>query len=335
MTTGGIRRMNPQSPWSAAPVSRAGKPVRLVSKTMAFRTGAGLLIFLCSTLSPAFSQAPPTAAGAGRGGGGLFAKDPALPSNLFAAKGAIARSKLRHEWVDIPMGRQRLHTWIVYPAGDGKAPVVLVMHYDAGLDDLQRALADQIATEGFIAVAPDLLSGMGPKGGNYDSFPFPDNALRAVAKIPPAEAMKRYKAAYDYALQLPRSNGAAASLGQGVGGTDSFRFATETPNLSAAVVIYGTPPTESAMANIKAPVLGIYGGDDSTVVAAVEPTMRAMEKLGKSYEPHIYPGATHFFMSYVVEGQNGPAVAASWPVIMDFLKQHTNLTSPPRNEVAK
>ncbi len=260
---------------------------------MAFRTGAGLLHFpLQHSLSCLRRGAAVTAAGAGRGGGGLFAKDPALPSNLFAAKGAIARSKLRHEWVDIPMRAPGpLHTWIVYPAGDGKAPVVLVMRYDAGLDDLQRALADQIATEGFIAVAPDLLSGMGPKGGNYDSFPFPDNALRAVAKIPPAEAMKRYKAAYDYALQLPRSNGAAASLGQGVGGTDSFRFATETPNLSAAVVIYGTPPTESAMANIKAPVLGIYGGDDSTVVAAVEPTMRAMEKLGKSYEPHIYPGA--------------------------------------------
>ena len=73
------------------------------------------------------------------------------------------------------------------------------------------------------------------------------------------------------------------------------------------MVIYGTPPTESAMANIKAPVLGIYGGDDSTVVAAVEPTMRAMEKLEKSYEPHIYPGATHFFMSYVVEGTEWPS----------------------------
>src|SRR5438445_13340643 len=104
-----------------------------------------------------------------------------------------------------------MRTWIEYPAGEGKAPVVLLMHYDAGLDDLQRALADQLATDGFIAVAPDLLSGLGPKGGNYDSFPFSDDALRANAKISPAEALRRYKIAYDYAMKLPRASGKGAS----------------------------------------------------------------------------------------------------------------------------
>jgi carboxymethylenebutenolidase len=113
----------------------------------------------------------------------LAVKDPALPANLFTSASTVAHTSLQHDWVDIPMGTGRLHTWIEYPAGQAKAPVVLLMHYDAGLDDLQRAVADQLATDGFIAVAPDLLSGLNPKGGNYDSFTYPDEALRAVAKI--------------------------------------------------------------------------------------------------------------------------------------------------------
>src|SRR5437868_887082 len=147
----------------------------------------------------AIAQAPP-----GRGGG-LGAKNPALPANLFTASSTVARTKLRHEWVDIPMGGQKLHTWIEYPAGEGPAPVVVLMHYDAGLDDLQRAIADQLATDGFIAVAPDLLSGLGTNGGNYDSFRYPDEALRAVAKMTPAEMLRRNKAAFDYAMKLPRA----------------------------------------------------------------------------------------------------------------------------------
>src|SRR5215471_339201 len=126
----------------------------------------------------ALAQSPPPA---GRGGG-LAGKNPALPANLFTSASTVAHTSLQHDWVDIPMGSGKLHTWVEYPAGEAKAPLVLLMHYDAGLDDLQRALADQLATDGFIAMAPDLLSGLSPKGGNYDSFTYPDEALRAVAK---------------------------------------------------------------------------------------------------------------------------------------------------------
>ena len=270
---------------------------------------------------------PPSGRGPGQGGrgggGGPFAKVPELPANLFASASTLARTTLKHEWVDIPMGRGKLHTWVEYPAGDAKAPVVLVMHYDAGLDDLQRALVDQLATDGFIAVAPDLLSGLGPSGGNYDAFNYPDQALRAVAKIDSAESMRRYKLAYDYAKNLPRSSGKLASLGCGLGGTDSFHFAAEVPSLSAAVVFYGLPPSEAAMAKIQAPVLGLYGADDPPVIATVEHTIDAMKRLKKLYQQQIYPGATHFFMSYAVEGRNGEAIAQAWPAAIAFLREHT------------
>jgi carboxymethylenebutenolidase len=268
-------------------------------------------------LSVAVAQPPPP----GGRGGGLFGKNPALPANLFTSASTVAHTSLRHEWADIPLGSRKLHTWIEYPAGEAKAPLVLVMHYDAGLDDLQRAIADQLAADGFIAIAPDLLSGLGPKGGNFDSFTYPDEALRAVAAIGSDEAMRRLKAAFDYGMKLPRANGKGASLGCGLGGTNSFRFAAEVPNLSGAVVFYGMPPDQGEIAKIKAPVLGLYGGDDPLVVATVEPTMALMKKLGKSYQYHIYPGATHFFMSYQVEGRNGEAIAEAWPAAIEFLRQ--------------
>ncbi|PWU02449.1 MAG: carboxymethylenebutenolidase [Terriglobia bacterium] len=265
----------------------------------------------------ALAQAPRPA---GRGGG-LSGKDPALPANLFTSSSTLAHTSLRHEWVDIPMGSGKLHTWIEYPSGEAKAPLVLLMHYDAGLDDLQRAVADQLATDGFIAIAPDLLSGLGSKAGNYDSFPYPDEALRTLARMKPDEALQRFKIAFDYGMKLPRANGKGASLGCGIGGTNSFRFAAEAPNLSAAVVFYGMPPDPAEMAKVHAPVLGLYGADDPAVVATIEPTAALMKKLGKSYQYHIYPGATHFFMSYQVEGRNGEAVAEAWPAATAFLKQ--------------
>lgn len=254
---------------------------------------------------------------------GLGGKSPELPANLFVAASTVAHTPLNHTWADIPTGKTTMHTWVEYPAGDAKAPVVILMHYDAGLDVSQLALADQLAVDGFIVVAPDLLSGRGPKGGNFDSFQFPDEALRADMKVSLADALRLYKNAYDYAMQLPRSSGKVASLGCALGGTRSFRFAAETPGLSAAVVFYGMPPADGLLAKIKAPVLALYGGDDDAVNVTIQPTTATMSKLGKSFETAIYPGATHAFLTYQAEGLNGAATAEAWPAAIDFLRGHT------------
>jgi len=266
-------------------------------------------------------QPGPGRAGAPRGNP-LSTKQPDLPANLFTSGSTIARTPLRHEWVNVPMGRVKLHTWVEYPEGQGKAPVVIVIHYDAGPDDLQLALADQLASSGFIALVPDLLSGMAPKGGDYDSFPFPDDAIRAFAKMNRDEIMRRLKAAYDYGMRLPQANGKSAALGCGIGGTYSFEFAAEEPRLNAAVLFYGTAPGEQSMAKIKAPVLGLYGADDP-IASTIDSTAAAMKRLGKSFESHVYPNATHFFMTYAVEGENGAATAQAWPRAITFLNENT------------
>jgi carboxymethylenebutenolidase len=258
----------------------------------------------------------------GRGGGGLAAKNPELPAGAFTASSTVARTTLRHEWVDIPFAGQRLRTWIEYPHGTDPAPLVIVMSHEAGLDDWMRAIADQLATDGFIAVAPDLLSGRGPNGGNFDSFRFSADVIRANERLTQGEVLRRYRAALDYALKLPRARVKSASLGVGMGGADSFRFAADVSNLDAAVVFYGIAPNENVLAKVKAPIAGFYGEDDPRVMATVRAAEAAMKRLGKTYNVHVYPGATQGFLRSTVEGRNGEAVAAAWPAAIQFLRQH-------------
>jgi carboxymethylenebutenolidase len=253
---------------------------------------------------------------------GLGDKVPSLPASYYTATATLAHSKLKREYIDIPVGDVKLHTWVEYPAGNNTTGVVIVMQHGVGLDDWMRSVADQIAADGFIAVAPDAWSGTGPNGGNRDSFQFDDDAMRAAARITPDETQRRYKAARDWALKLPRANGKTGSIGFCAGGGNSFRFAGEVPELNAAVVFYGTPPSEDLVKKINATVLGFYGENDVRVTATVEPTVDLMKRLGKSYEPHVYPKVTHSFVYFQDLSVNRDAVANAWPRVVAFYNQY-------------
>lgn len=250
-----------------------------------------------------------------------FQKRSDVPADFYTAKSTLAHSKLRKEFVELPVGGVKLRTWIEYPAIDGKVGTVIVMQHGAGMDDWVRAVADQLAQSGFLAVAPDVWSGTSPSGGGLDSFQFVDDAMKASAKVTPDETMRRFKAARDYALKLPQANGKSASLGFCAGGGNSFRFAGEVPELNGAVVFYGAPPDDAVMEKIQSPVIGFYGENDVRVTAAVEPTAAKMKTLGKTYEPHIYPQTTHSFVLFQEVGGNPAAVKDAWPRAIAFLKK--------------
>jgi hypothetical protein len=114
-----------------------------------------------------------------RGDTTYYQKRPDLPADSYKARATLAHSKLRKQFVDIPVGEVKLHTWIEYPAVEGKAGTVIVMQHGAGMDDWVRVVADQLAQFGFLAVAPDVWSGTGPGGGGLDSFQFVDDAMKA------------------------------------------------------------------------------------------------------------------------------------------------------------
>jgi carboxymethylenebutenolidase len=254
-------------------------------------------------------------------------KHPRLPAGFYTARSTLQNTRLKMEWVDIPMEGTdvRLHTLIVHPATTARTGVVVVMQHGVGLDEWQRSVAVQLAEDGFIAVAPDLWSGTGPNGGNWDASEFIDDAMRnAAGKINAAETMRRYRVAREYGLRLPQANGKSGSIGFCAGGGNSFRFAAEVPEHNASVVYYGGSPSEADMAKINAPVLAFYGENDARVTAALEPTRAAMAKLGKQFEGIVYPKTTHSFVMFQDIGGNNAAIADAWPRTIEFFRRNLN-----------
>jgi carboxymethylenebutenolidase len=255
-------------------------------------------------------------------------RDPSIPPPEDSAKAALESSPRHGEFIDVkqPLGGTPIRTWISYPERKDKAGVVIVIQEVFGLTDWLRAVADQLAKEGFIAVAPDMISGMGPGGGGTDSVASRDDAVKLVRGISPEEATKRLNAVRDWAMKLPAANGKTATAGFCWGGTRSFAYAAAQAGLDAAVVYYGTSPESPELATIKAPVVGFYGGDDARVDATVPPAEAEMKRLGKTYEPHIYDGAGHGFLRDQAgrDGANLKASKEAWPRTVGFLRERLN-----------
>jgi carboxymethylenebutenolidase len=253
------------------------------------------------------------------------ARDPSIPPSEDTAKAALESSPRHGEFIDVkqPSGGVPIRTWISYPERKDKAGVVIVIQEVFGLTDWLRGVADQLAKEGFIAVAPDMISGMGPGGGGTDSVASRDDAVKLVRGITPEEATKRLNAVRDWALKLPAGNGKIATVGFCWGGARSFAYAAAQPGLEAAVVYYGTSPEARELTTIKSPVVGFYGGDDARVDATIPPAEAEMKKLGKIYEPHIYDGAGHGFLRDQAgrDGANLKAAKQAWPRTVAFLTE--------------
>jgi len=210
------------------------------------------------------------------------------------AKERLDKSPRHHEWVDIKYGNRTVHAFIAYPEVKSKAPAVLVIHEIFGLTDWARELTDEVAAAGYVAIAPDLLSGFGPKGGGSDEFSGDDDRVKAVSQLNPDVITSDLNATADYVKKLPAVDGKLAVTGFCWGGGQSFRFATNRHDLSAAFVFYGVTPKN--LSAITAPVYGFYAGNDARITATVPDTEAAMKKLGKKYDPVVYEGAGHGFM---------------------------------------
>ncbi len=211
------------------------------------------------------------------------------------AKATLTKSPRHQEWVTVKHGDRSVETFVVYPESSKKTPVVLIIHEIFGMTDWVQDLADQVAAAGYIAVAPDLLSGMGPNGGRSSAFE-QGKAMEAVSHLTPDQVTADLSAAADYAKKIPASTGKLFVVGFCWGGGQSFRFATNRPDLSAAFVFYGTPPDKDAMARIHAPVYAFYAGNDMRVDATIPDATSGMKAVGKTYEPVTYDGAGHGFM---------------------------------------
>jgi carboxymethylenebutenolidase len=209
------------------------------------------------------------------------------------ARQLLEKSPRHQEWAQVKHQDRVVHSFLVYPEIKTKAAAVVVIHENQGLTDWVRLVADELAANGYIAIAPDLLSGMGPGGGKTSDFP--EGAAReAIYKLQPDAVTADLNAVADYVSKLPAASGKVAVAGFCWGGAQTFRFAANRPDLAAAFVFYGTGPED--VSGIRAPVYGFYGGNDARVNATIPKSAELMKHAGKKYEPVTYEGAGHGFM---------------------------------------
>jgi carboxymethylenebutenolidase len=211
------------------------------------------------------------------------------------ARQQVEKSPRHREWVTITHDGRSIQAFVAYPEVKDKAPVVLVIHEIFGLTDWAQEVTDEFAAAGYIAIAPDLLSGMG-SGGKGTSSMQQSDAIKAVSGLKPDQVTADLQATADFALKLPAAAQKLYVAGFCWGGGQSFRFSTNRPGLAAAFVFYGSGPSKDAIERITAPVYGFYAGNDSRIGATVPGTIEYMKVFGKQYEPVTYDGAGHGFM---------------------------------------
>lgn len=212
------------------------------------------------------------------------------------AKARIEKSPRHHEWVKVKAGDQEVNCSIAFPEVKEKATAVIVIHEIFGLTDWVRSVTDQLAEAGYIAIAPDFLSGMATNGGGSAELGN-DGARRAIGNLKPEQITAYLDAVAAHVAKLPACNGKVVVSGFCWGGSQTFRYATHSKDIKAAFVFYGSgPDDEAAIAKIAAPVHGFYGGNDARVNTTIPKSTELMKKTGKTFEPVIYDGAGHGFM---------------------------------------
>jgi carboxymethylenebutenolidase len=225
----------------------------------------------------------------------------------------------------IDAGGDSIRAWVVYPERSTPAPVVLVVHEIFGLSNWIRGVADQLAADGFIAIAPDLMTSHDlPTDENGD--PVRDQATATIRGLVPETYHPQLVAIGEWGMALPAAADRYGIVGFCWGGSASFRHAVESASVDAAVVYYGGSPSPDLLSRVSAPVLGLYAGDDERVNSTVPPADSAMQQLGKPYEYHMFEGAGHGFLRAQDgrDGANMEATRRAWPLTIGFFREHLN-----------
>lgn len=287
----------------------------------AMRRRAAALLFV-GAVATAYALGA-CARGSGGGGGGMaVSAAPPLPAGATTVRERLVTSSRHGEWAMIRTGpSDSVRAWVVYPERSTKAPVVVVVHEIFGLSTWVRGVADQLAANGYIAIAPDLLTGKGTLDG--DTLPG-SVAQAAIRTLRADDVHRQLEAVGRYGMSLPAALPRYGIVGFCWGGGTSFAHAVRSPaGLGAAVVYYGPSPDTTDLARVNVPVLGLYAGDDQRINARVPVTDTVMRRLGKPYDVHYFDGAGHGFLR-AQEGREANRLASerAWPLTLAFFRRH-------------
>ena len=237
----------------------------------------------------------------------------------------LSESQRHHEWVDLKRENGTFKAFVVYPESNVATDAVIVIHENRGLNDWARSFADKLAAEGYLVIAPDLISNTVEGIEKTTDFENTDKAREAIYALNPDQVTKDLQTTYEYLKKDPAGTGNISVVGFCWGGSQTFRYATNNPNIEKAFVFYGTAPdNKTVLENIKAPVYGFYGGNDNRVNATILTTKEAMKQYNKVYEPIIYEDAGHAFMRSGAEENaeegNKKAHNQAWKRLLELLK---------------
>lgn len=237
----------------------------------------------------------------------------------------LSESPRHHEWVSLSSGNRELEAFVAYPETNQKAKAVMVIHENRGLNDWARLFADKLASQGYLVIAPDLISNTIEGKKRTTDFENSDAARDAIYKLKEEQVLADLDAAYTYIKNDPASTGEVAVVGFCWGGSQSFKYATHNSNIASAHVFYGTAPKDAKVfSEISAPVYAYYGENDNRVNATIAETEKMMADAGKQYEYEVYENAGHAFMrnghQANAEEGNKKAHDAAWKRLLQLLK---------------
>ena len=297
-------------------------------RVQAIATRRGLVLAIAGTACTTNKMVPATDSHADHrtpapSAAAIATSDPRFPPDASGALARLSASPRHGEWAMVRTGGgDSLRAWVVYPERSSKAPVVVVVHEIFGLSPWVRGVADQLAADGFIAIAPDLLTMKNlPDGPDSVVAPL---ATAAIRTLDPAWVQKQLDAVAQYGISLPAAQQKYGIVGFCWGGGVSFAHAVHSPGLGASVVYYGVPPKTTDLPLVRAPVLGLYGGNDARVDAMIPAADSALRALGRTYTYSIYPGAGHGFLRQQtgMDGANMAATRAAWPATIAWFRKY-------------
>ncbi|CAN5699070.1 YghX family hydrolase [soil metagenome] len=247
-----------------------------------------------------------------------------LPPSGEQANDRLATSPRQAEWVTIRSGADSVRGWVVYPDRRENAPVVIAVHDNRGMSNWIRAVADQLAADGFIAIAPDMLT-MLPVPRRPDGESDPDSVRAVIGQLDQATRDRFIQSFGEWGTRRPGSSDQYGIVGFCWGGSTVFAHAVAAPSsLGAVVVYYGGSPAPEQLSSVRAPILGLYGEDDARVNATVPPAKAALDAGARTFETHTFAGAGHGFTrsQEARDGANHAAITQAWPLTVAWFRRH-------------
>jgi carboxymethylenebutenolidase len=247
-----------------------------------------------------------------------------LPASGAQADERLASSPRQAEWVTIGVGEDSVRAWVVYPEQRENAAVVVAVHDNRGMSNWIRAVADQLAADGFIAIAPDMLSTL-PVPRETDGDSDPDSVRAMIGRVDQATRDRYIQSFGEWGTRVPGASDQYGIVGFCWGGSTVFAHAVAAPStLGAVAVYYGGSPAPDRLSTVRAPIMGLYGEDDARVNATVPPAKAALDAAGRTFETHTFAGAGHGFTrsQEARDGANRAAIEQAWPLTVAWFRRH-------------